>query len=30
VVYDKYLNCSNSPFSSCSDTYPEVLVALTF
>ncbi len=30
VVYDKYLNCNNSPFSSCSDTYPEILVAVTF
>lgn len=30
VVYDKYLNCSNSPFSSCSDTYPEIIVAVTF
>jgi hypothetical protein len=30
VVYDKYLNCSDSPFSSCSDTYPEIIVAVTF
>lgn len=30
MVYDKYLNCSNSPFSSCSDTYPEIIVAVTF
>ena len=30
MVYDKYLNCNNSPFSSCSDIYPEIIVAVTF
>src|SRR3989304_4530009 len=30
MVYDKYLNCNNSPFSSCSDIYPEIIIAVTF
>lgn len=30
MVYDKYLNCNNSPFLSCSDTYPEITIAVMF
>ena len=30
VAYDKYLNCDKNQYSSCSDTYPEVMIAVTF
>jgi hypothetical protein len=30
VVYDKYLNCNKNQYASCSETYPEVMFAVTF
>ena len=30
VAYEAYLNCDTSTYSSCSDVYPEVSVAITF
>jgi hypothetical protein len=30
VVYEKYLSCDESVYSSCSDTYPEIIFAFTF
>lgn len=30
VVYDAYLDCEESIYTSCSDTYPEFLFAITF
>ena len=30
LVYESYLSCQTSIYSSCEDTYPEVVVAFTF
>ena len=30
VVYDVYLDCEESIYTTCSDTYPEFLFAITF
>jgi len=30
LVYESYLSCQTSIYSSCSDTYPELIVAFTF
>ncbi len=30
VVYEKYLSCDESVYRSCSDTYPEIIFAITF
>jgi hypothetical protein len=30
MAYDKYLNCDRNQYSSCSDTYPEIMIAVTF
>jgi hypothetical protein len=30
VVYESYLSCDTATYSSCSDTYPEIVVAFSF
>jgi hypothetical protein len=30
LVYENYLSCQTSIYSSCDDTYPELIVAFTF
>jgi hypothetical protein len=30
LVYESYLSCQTSIYSSCDDTYPELIVAFTF
>lgn len=30
VVYEKYLSCDQAVYSSCSDTYPEIIFAIAF
>jgi len=30
LVYESYLSCNTATYSSCSDTYPEIVVAFTF
>ncbi len=30
LVYESYLDCQTSIYSSCNDTYPEIIVAFTF
>lgn len=30
IVYEKYLSCDEAVYRSCSDTYPEIIFAITF
>lgn len=30
MVYEKYLSCDEAVYRSCSDTYPEIIFAITF
>jgi hypothetical protein len=30
LVYESYLSCDTATYSSCSDTYPEIIVAFSF
>jgi hypothetical protein len=30
IVYEKYLSCDEAVYHSCSDTYPEIIFAITF
>lgn len=30
LVYESYLSCQTSTYSSCDDTYPEIIVAVSF
>ena len=30
MVYEKYLSCDQAVYSSCSDTYPEIIFAIAF
>jgi hypothetical protein len=30
LVYESYLNCQTSTYSSCDDTYPEIIIAFSF
>jgi hypothetical protein len=30
VVYESYLDCDTAIYSSCSDTYPEIVIAFSF
>jgi hypothetical protein len=30
LVYENYLSCDTATYSSCSDTYPEIVVAVSF
>jgi hypothetical protein len=30
LVYESYLSCQSSTYSSCDDTYPEITIAFTF
>ena len=30
VVYESYLSCQTSIYASCNDTYPEIIVAVSF
>ena len=30
AVYEKYLSCNEAVYHSCSDTYPEIIFAITF